>query len=187
MSTSIRYHVFVADLSTSGTVTGYKCVRSSLGSSSTWTYSGSSNSPYSGYARSVYVYTSTAATSHSVGTIYTADEMRNGCTYMDSDSIPAAGGSSGSYKIKVVLGDGILQVSYRANSSSLGSNPNVASSDFTVDVGQGGYLYIGIARMDENYTYPVMASASSGTSSWTVVKADGTYNDQKIRDRKSVV
>ena len=180
MSTSTRYHVFVADLSASGTVTGYKCVRSSLGSSSPWTYSGSSNSPYSGYARSVYVYTSTAATSHSVGTIYTADEMRNGCTYMDSDSIPAAGGSSGSYKIKVVLGDGILQVSYRANSSSLGSNPNVASSDFTVDVGQGGYLYIGIARMDENYTYPVMASASSGTSSWTVVKADGTYNDQKI-------
>lgn len=95
-------------------------------------------------------------------------------------TVYATGGASASYKIKVVLGDGILQVSYRANSSSLGSNPNVASSDFTVDVGQGGYLYIGIARMDENYTYPVTASASSGTSSWTVVKADGTYNDQKI-------
>lgn len=181
MSTSTRYHVFVADLSSSGTVIGYKCVRSSLGSSSTWTYSGSSNSPYSGYARSVYVYTSTAATSHSVGTIYTYNEMRDGCTYMDSDSIPAAGGgSSDSYEIKVVFGDGIKQVSYQKNQDSLGSNPTLKSSDFTVDVGKGGYLYIGIARMDENYTYPVTASASSGTSSWTVVNANGVYSDHKI-------
>ena len=182
MSTSIRYHVFVADLSSSGTVTGYKCVRSSLGSSSTWTYSGSSNSPYSGYARSVYVYTSTAATSHSVGTIYTYDQMRNGCTYMDSDSIPAAGGggSSGSYKIKVVLGDGIAQVAYKVNDTDLGSNPSLVGADFTVDVGKGGYLYISIARYNENYTYPVTASASSGTSSWTVVNANGVYSDHKI-------
>lgn len=94
MSTSTRYHVFIADLSSSGAVTGYKCVRSSLGSSSTWTYDGSSSSPYSNYGRSVYVYTSTAATSHSVGTIYTYDEMRSGCTFMDSNTIPASGGGS---------------------------------------------------------------------------------------------
>lgn len=94
MSTSTRYHVFIADLDSSGSVNGYKCIRSSLGSSSTWTYNGSSNSPYSNYRRSVYVYTSTAATSHSVGTIYTYDEMRSGCTFMDSNTIPAAGGGS---------------------------------------------------------------------------------------------
>lgn len=97
MSTSTRYHVFIADLSSSGAVTGYKCVRSSLGSSSTWTYDGSSSSPYSNYGRSVYVYTSTAATSHSVGTIYTYDEMRSGCTFMDSNTIPAAGGGTKYY------------------------------------------------------------------------------------------
>ena len=95
MSTSTRYHVFIADLSSSGSVTGYKCIRTSLGSSSTWTYNGSSNSPYSNYSRSVYVYTSTAKTSHSVGTIYTYDEMRKGCTFMDSDTIPAVSGGGG--------------------------------------------------------------------------------------------
>ena len=180
MSTSTRYHVFIADLSSSGSVTGYKCIRTSRGSSSTWTYSGSSNSPYSNYSRSVYVYTSTAATSHSVGTIYTYDEMRSGCTFMDSNTIPAAGGgSSGPYKVKVVLGTGITAVSWVANKTDL-TNANVAYSDFTVDVGKGGYLYIGIARYTENYTYPVTASASSGTSSWTVVNANGVYADHKI-------
>lgn len=180
MSTSTRYHVFIADLSSSGSVTGYKCIRTSRGSSSTWTYSGSSNSPYSNYSRSVYVYTSTAATSHSVGTIYTYDEMRSGCTFMDSNTIPAAGGgSSGSYKVKVVLGTGITAVSWVANKTDL-TNAKVAYSDFTVDVGKGGYLYIGIARYTENYTYPVTASASSGTSSWTVVNANGVYADHKI-------
>lgn len=89
------------------------------------------------------------------------------------------GGSSDSYKIKVVLGTGVRQVSWVANSTNL-TNANVASNDFTVDVGQGGYLYIGIARYTEGYSYPVTASASSGTSSWTVVNANGVYADQKI-------
>ena len=88
-------------------------------------------------------------------------------------------GGSGSYKVKVVLGAGITQVSYVANSTNL-TNANTSYSDFTVNVGKGGYLYIGIARYTENYTYPVTASASSGTSSWTVVNANGVYADQKI-------
>ena len=88
-------------------------------------------------------------------------------------------GGSSSYKVKVVLGAGITQVSYVANSTNL-TNANTSYSDFTVNVGKGGYLYIGIARYTENYTYPVTASASSGTSSWTVVNANGVYADQKI-------
>lgn len=88
-------------------------------------------------------------------------------------------GGSSSYKVKVVLGAGITQVSYVANSTNL-TNANMAYSDFTVDVGKGGYLYIGIARYTENYTYPVTASASSGTSSWTVVNANGVYADREI-------
>ena len=88
-------------------------------------------------------------------------------------------GGSSSYKVKVVLGAGITQVSYVANSTNL-VNANTSYSDFTVNVGKGGYLYIGIARYTENYTYPVTASASSGTSSWTVVNANGVYADQKI-------
>lgn len=89
------------------------------------------------------------------------------------------GGSSSSYKVKVVMGTGIRQVSWVANSTDL-TNANLASVDFTVDVGKGGYLYIGIARYTENYTYPVTASASSGTSSWTVINANGVYADHKI-------
>ena len=84
-----------------------------------------------------------------------------------------------SYDVKVVLGDGVKQVSWVANSTNM-TNAKLASSDFTVDVGKGGYLYIGIARYAENYTYPVTASASSGTSSWTVVNANGVYADRKI-------
>lgn len=176
MSTSTRYHVFVADLSSSGSVTGYKCVRSSLGTSSTWTYNGSSNSPYSNFGRSVYVYTSTAATSHSVGTIYTYDEMRSGCTFMDSDTIPAAG-SSTSYKVKVVLGTGISQVSYGINTASLTTGP--VGSDFTADVERkSGYVYIGISRIASGYTYPV--TATDGSSTWTVINANGTYSDHYI-------
>lgn len=89
------------------------------------------------------------------------------------------GGSSGSYNVKVVLGAGVKQVSWVANSTDL-THANLASVDFTVDVGKGGYLYIGIARYAENYTYPVTASASSGTSSWTVVNANGVYADREI-------
>ena len=84
-----------------------------------------------------------------------------------------------SYDVKVVLGDGVKQVSWVANSTNM-TNAKLASSDFTVDVGKGGYLYIGIARYAENYTYPVTASASSGASSWTVVNEKGEYADRKI-------
>ena len=112
-----------------------------------------------------------------------ASIVNNNLTYTgkNRDIYLSASGSapSYSYKVKVVLGAGITAVSWVANSTNL-TNANVAYSDFTVDVGKGGYLYIGIARYAENYTYPVTASASSGTSSWTVVNANGVYADQKI-------
>lgn len=135
MSTSTRYHVFVADLSSSGSVTGYKCVRSSLGSSSTWTYNGSSNSPYSSYSRSVYVYTSTAATSHSVGTIYTYDEMRSGCTFMDSDTIPAAGSSGyDTNAISFRAGEGIKSYKIRYDSKTETGVTSGLIQDITVQL-----------------------------------------------------
>lgn len=89
------------------------------------------------------------------------------------------GGSSGSYKIKVVFGAGIKQVAWQANSSSLTSG-TLSSVSFTEDVGKNGHLYINIARYAENFTYPVTASASSGTSSWTVINANGVYADHII-------
>lgn len=87
--------------------------------------------------------------------------------------------SSDSYKIKVVFGDGIKQVAWQANSSSLTSG-TLSSVSFTEDVGKDGHLYISIARYAENFTYPVTASASSGTSSWTVIDENGEYRDHII-------
>ena len=94
------------------------------------------------------------------------------------------GGSSSPFKVKVVLGAGIKAVSWVANKTDL-TNSNVAHYDFTVDVGSRGYLYIGIAQYTENYTYPVTASASSGTSSWTVINANGVYADHMISAPRS--
>lgn len=112
-----------------------------------------------------------------------ASIVSNSLTYTgkNRDIYLSASGSapSYSYKVKVVLGAGVQQVSWVANSTNM-TNAKLASSDFTVDVGKGGYLNIGIARYTENYTYPVTASASSGTSSWTVVNANGVYADRKI-------
>lgn len=117
-----------------------------------------------------------------------ASIVSNNLTYTgkNRDIYLSASGSapSYSYEVKVVLGSGIEQVSWVANKTDL-TNANVASTDFKVNVGKGGYLYIGIARYSENYTYPVTASASSGTSSWTVVNANGVYSDRQISAPRS--
>lgn len=98
------------------------------------------------------------------------------CTGNRTIYITAETGSSASYKVKVVLGSGIKQVGFGVNASA---SSNVASTDFTVDVGAGGRLYINIASYEDGYTYPVIATPSSG-SAWTVVNANGVYNDHYI-------
>lgn len=97
MSTSIRYHVFIADLNTDGTYGYYYCRRSSLGESSTWTYSGKSSSPYSNYKRPVLVYTTKQSTGWSVGSRYsesavtgTGGKWNGSRTLAYSGNIPAA-------------------------------------------------------------------------------------------------
>ena len=118
-----------------------------------------------------------ATVSNGIVTILSHEQVD--CTGNRTIYITAEAGTASSYEVKVVLGSGIKQVSWVANKTDL-TNAKVASTDFKVDVGKGGYLYIGIARYAENYTYPVTASASSGTSRWTVVKEDGEYADRKI-------
>ena len=97
MSTSIRYHVFIADLNTDGTYGYYYCRRSSLGKSSTWTYSGKSSSPYSNYKRPVLVYTTKQSTGWNVGSRYsesavtgTGGKWNGSRTLSYSGNIPAA-------------------------------------------------------------------------------------------------
>lgn len=182
MSTSTRYHVFVADLSSSGTVTGYKCVRSSLGTSSTWTYSGSSNSPYSNYSRSVYAYTSTAATSHSVGTIYTYDEMRNGCTFMDSDTIPAAGSSG--YDTNALYfraGDGVKSFKMRYDSATDTGviSGSIGSTTVGLFVRDGTNASLSTAVYEDGYKSPWQFIEYTN-SKYTTVKKYFTENDGDV-------
>ena len=97
MSTSTRYHVFIADLNTDGTYGYYYCRRSSLGESSTWTYKGKSSSPYSNYKRPVRVYTTKQSTGWDVGRRYsesavtgTGGKWNGSRTLVYSGNIPAA-------------------------------------------------------------------------------------------------
>lgn len=83
--------------------------------------------------------------------------------------------STATYKVKVVFGDGIKRVGYGVNTTAVS---NLASQDFTANVGADGYLYISIANYLDKYSYPV--TASSGSSSWTVINANGIYNDHYI-------
>lgn len=133
----------------------------------------------SGYTFPVYVYTSTNGSSWTQvdylqsGTV--TFNVGTGTKYVRVG--PATKGSSTSYKVKVVLGTGISQVSYGINTASLTTGP--VGSDFTADVKRkSGYVYIGISRIASGYTYPV--TATDGSSAWTVINANGTYNDHYI-------
>lgn len=133
----------------------------------------------SGYTFPVYVYTSTNGSSWTQvdylqsGTV--TFNVGTGTKYVRVG--PATKGSSTSYKVKVVLGTGISQVSYGINTASLTTGP--VGSDFTADVKRkSGYVYIGISRIASGYTYPV--TATDGSSTWTVINANGIYNDHYI-------
>lgn len=103
------------------------------------------------------------STDNTVGT----SEARNVTVYATK--------STANYKVKVIFGDGIKRVGYGVNTTTVS---NLASQGFTANVGANGYLYITIADYLENYSYPV--TASSGSSTWTVINANGTYNDHYI-------
>lgn len=182
MSTSTRYHVFVADLSSSGTVTGYKCVRSSLGTSSTWTHSGTSSSPYSNYGRSVYVYTSTAATSHSVGSTYTYDQMRSGCTFMDSDTIPAGSTSYTTHPIYFRTGTGVSSYTMEyANSTSTGNSDDITgrNSSTTLYVRDSTNAKLTHISYESGYTTPIYFVEYT-SSSFSTVKKTFTEGDLNV-------
>lgn len=98
------------------------------------------------------------------------------CTGDRTVYITAEAGGSASYKVKVVLGDGIKQVGFGVNTATASK---LASADFAAEVGAGGYLYITIGSYSENYSYPVTATPSSG-SPWTVINANGVYSDHYI-------
>ena len=141
MSTSIRYHVFIADLNANGTYSYYYCRRSSLGTSSSWSYSGTSSSPYSNYRRRVIVRTSTKATSHSVGGYYSYSEITSGTNSWYDGYIPAAASTSRVYYLYYNANGG----SGAPATQSSGSTTNSAWT-FTIsstEPTRSGYTFLG--------------------------------------------
>lgn len=134
MDTSTRYHVFIEDLSSTGKTQGYYCRRSSLGASSSWSYSGTSSSPYSTYPRAVRVYISSKAiTEFGVGTRYSLDYIttikdKYDATLFEIKSIPAA--SSVSYTLTISDFSDMVKAVYLSGTRL---TPDDNSCDFAKD------------------------------------------------------
>lgn len=169
MSTSTRYHVFVADLNSDGSISGYICRRSSLGTKDAWTYSGSSSSPYSEHIRPVMVRTTTASTSHVVGQKYTYSQVTSGTTYFDYQDIPAATPTTHTYYYRyrwMTTGGATVATSstYSAQSSSNGISVTLSSIP-TYDgwVKTGDYSAISGCSLytSSNYAWCTSTSSSS--------------------------
>ena len=151
MSTSIRYHVFIADLNTDGTYGYYYCRRSSLGESSTWTYSGKSSSPYSNYKRPVLVYTTKQSTGWDVGSRYsesavtgTGGKWNGSRTLAYSGNIPAAKPTSRVYYLYYDANGGSGAPPTQSSVST--TNSSWAFTISSTEPTRSGYTFLGWAK-----------------------------------------
>ena len=151
MSTSIRYHVFIADLNTDGTYGYYYCRRSSLGESSTWTYSGKSSSPYSNYKRPVLVYTTKQSTGWNVGSRYsesavtgTGGKWNGSRTLAYSGNIPAAKPTSRVYYLYYDANGGSGAPPTQSSVSTTNSSWTFTIS--STEPTRSGYTFLGWAK-----------------------------------------
>lgn len=151
MSTSIRYHVFIADLNTDGTYGYYYCRRSSLGTSSTWTYSGKSSSPYSNYKRPVLVYTTKQSTGWNVGSRYsesavtgTGGKWNGSRTLAYSGNIPAAKPTSRVYYLYYDANGGSGAPPTQSSVSTTNSSWKFTIS--STEPTRSGYTFLGWAK-----------------------------------------
>lgn len=148
---TFRYHVFIADISTTGSILGYYCRRSSLGvAGTTWTYHGTSSSPYSNYKRRVIVRTSKSATSHSVGGYYSYSEVTSGTNSYYDGYIPAAKSTTYTYYLY-----------YNANGGS--GAPATQSSGSTTNTGWT-FTISSTEPTRSGYTFLGWATSSTATS-----------------------
>ena len=151
MSTSVRYHVFIADLNTDGTYGYYYCRRSSLGESSTWTYKGKSSSPYSNYKRPVLVYTTKQSTGWNVGSRYsesavtgTGGKWNGSRTLVYSGNIPAAKPTSRVYYLYYDANGGSGAPPTQSSVST--TNSSWAFTISSTEPTRSGYTFLGWAK-----------------------------------------
>lgn len=151
MSTSTRYHVFIADLNTDGTYGYYYCRRSSLGESSTWTYKGKSSSPYSNYKRPVLVYTTKQSTGWNVDSRYAASDVtgtggkwKGSRTLVYSGNIPAAKATSRVYYLYYDANGGSGAPPTQSSVST--TNSSWAFTISNTEPTRSGYTFLGWAK-----------------------------------------
>ena len=151
MSTSTRYHVFIADLNTDGTYGYYYCRRSSLGTSSSWTYKGTSSSPYSNYKRPVLVYTSQQSTGWNVGSRYNESDVTgtdgkwNGSRKLFySGNIPEAKATSRVYYLYYDANGGSGAPPTQSSVST--TNSSWAFTISSTEPTRSGYTFLGWAK-----------------------------------------
>ena len=186
MSTSLRYHVFVADLTSTGGINGYKCLRSGWGTSSSWKYSGSSGSPYSNYDRGVYVRSTTAETIHHVGTVYEYDQVFETTKEVTYGNIPAASGGGGTtYTTNPIYfrtGTGIHSYTMEyANSTSTGNEDEITGRDTstTIFVRDGTNAKLSTLSYESDYGLPYYFKEYTN-SSFSTVKKTFSNNDGQV-------
>ena len=151
MSTSTRYHVFIADLNTDGTYGYYYCRRSSLGESSTWTYRGKSSSPYSNYKRPVLVYTTKQSTGWNVDSRYsesavtgTGGKWNGSRKLFYSGNIPAAKATSRVYYLYYDANGGSGAPPTQSSVST--TNNSWAFKISNTEPTRSGYTFLGWAK-----------------------------------------
>lgn len=179
-----KYHIFTEDLNTSGSVTGYVCRYTQTATSSSWSGSYTCGSAYSGFTRHAYLYcTGTTATSHSVGSTYSAGDLPSASGGMWSAYDSWGGGTGDSYRIRLKRGSGISSISFRINGTS-GTTYTVGSgSEYSEkEVGSGGYLYLTDVGYESGYSCPVIATDQTSTPyrSWTAIDEDGAWSDHYV-------
>lgn len=178
-----KYHLFIEDLDANGASAGWYCRYTQTASSTSYTYDGTTSATYSKYDRRVRLYcTGTTSTSHSTGVRYSTNQLPSGSavTGAYTGTISAWGGGASVYPLTVQCGDGVSGFFYRVNATGAdGSGTYTTSSVSKDDVGQSGYIYITQVDIDSSkYTYPV--KATDGSKIFTVINADGSWNDQKV-------
>ncbi len=133
MTVGQKYHLFVADLDSSGSTTGYYCRYSQTATSTSYTYSGTCGSAYSAFNRTLRLFcTGTTATSHSVGTKYQTSDFPSSYTENKTSYMTAWSGSSG-YSTNAIYfraGTGIssYKVSYDGSTTTGNTSTAISSS-----------------------------------------------------------
>lgn len=186
MTVGQKYHLFVADLNSSGNTTGYYCRYSQTATSTNYTYEGTCGSAYSAYNRTLRLFcTGTTATSHSVGAKYQSSDLPSSYTENKTSYMTAwSGGSGTTYKTNAIYfrtGTGVekYELEY-ANSTETGNKVTITgrNTSTTVYVRNGTNATLTSITYEANCGKPY--NFVEWDSTWTSIKETLTQNGNTV-------